>query len=126
MEALIRALTKLESILEKASGVVPVEHKPVTAHGYVSSDANEVTIVTGKTSNGVVGSNSLECIKGPLNNQTSKNCKQEEGFHSDSSRQLCKYLKELRRAQLLLICHRVTNEVLMHIVTMVSLFRWTN
>ena len=103
MEALIKVLPQLETRLEKSSGVLQTERKHVSAHGYVSSDADLTTVAI---------SNSSECTSGSSNlikelNQVKK-CKPEEGFHSDSSHQLVKYLKQLQRAQLLLVCHRVS------------------
>lgn len=105
MEALIRALPQLEVKLEKASGVTQFDHKHVTAHGYVSSEPNDV----GQLPKYVASSNSSEWTSSSSNilNQTKKYKQPEEGFHSESSHQLSTYLKQLRHAQLLLICHRV-------------------
>ena len=108
MEALIKVLPQLEARLEKASGVLQAEQKLVSAHGYVSSDAaNDVTsMLTSKDT--VASSNSSS---GPSNVfkelNRAKECQPEEGFHSEASHQLCRYLKHLRHAQLLLMCHRV-------------------
>ena len=112
MEALIRVLPQLEMRLEKASGVSQAEHKHVTAHGYVSSDANDAVLTAVATSNSSQCSDSSNIIK-ELN--TVKKSKPEEGFHSESSHQLCNYLKHLQHAQLLLVCHRVS--VMMCFVT---------
>ena len=105
MEALIRTLPQLEVRLEKVSGVLQVEHKLVTPHGYVSSDAAyDVTAMLTSTvasSNSSSGPNVFKELRQP------KKCQAEEGFHSEASHQLCKYLKQLRRAQLQLVCHRV-------------------
>ena len=97
MEALIRTLPQLEIRLEKASGVIQAEQKHVSAHGYVSSDANDQEVTNLATNH---SSNVKEL------NQTKK-WQPEEGFHSESSHQLCTYLKHLQHAQLLLVCHRV-------------------
>ena len=59
MEALIRALPQLEARLEKASGVTQVLHKHATAHGYVSSEPNDVA-TTGQLPKDVASSNSSE------------------------------------------------------------------
>ena len=105
LEALIRVLPQLEVKLEKASGVIQSEQKLVSAHAYVSSDAtNDVTnIVTNEDA--VTNSSSSGSIFREINR--AKKNRPEEGFHSDTSHQLCKYLKHLRKAQLLLVCHRV-------------------
>ena len=107
MEALIRVLPQLEVRLEKASGVLQAEQKLVSAHGYVSSDAaNDVTtILTSKETVASSNSSSSHSVFKELN-RTNKG-QPEEGFHSEASHQLCKYLKRLRHAQLLLMCHRV-------------------
>lgn len=103
MEALIRVLPQLEVRLEKASGVIQAEQKHVSAHGYVSSDANDMVLSPVAGSNGSECTNSSSSVLKELNQAK----KPEEGFHSESSHQLCKYLKQLRHAQLLLVCHRV-------------------
>ena len=108
MEALIRVLPQLEVRLEKSSGVLQAEQKIVSAHGYVSSDAaNDVTtMLTNKDT--IASSNSSSTASNVFKELNRANKGQpEEGFHSEASHQLCKYLKRLRHAQLLLMCHRV-------------------
>lgn len=105
MEALIRVLPQLEIRLEKASGVSQAEQKHMTAHGYVSSDHNDAILTAVATSNSSQCSDSSSILKELT---AVKKSKPEEGFHSESSHQLCKYLKHLQRAQLLLVCHRVS------------------
>ena len=109
MEALIRVLPQLEVKLEKASGVIQSEQKLVSAHAYVSSDT--ANVVTNKDA--IASSNSSDNVLRELNR--AKKNRPEEGFYSDASHQLCKYLKHLRQAQLLLVCHRVIhcNDVVM-------------
>lgn len=112
MEALIKTLPQLEIRLEKASGVIPTEQKHVSAHGYVSSDQSDAALT------GAVTNNNSSNVR-----KESKKCQPEEGFHSESSHQLCKYLKQLQHAQLLLMCHRVMTSFKMTSFIMISLFR---
>lgn len=123
IEALIRVLPQLERKLEKASGVIPVEQKHFTAHGYVSSEANDGEKLV-KHPTTTTSSNGSEWTGGHSSNVLNqvKRSQHEEGFHSESSQQLHKYLKQLRHAQLLLMCHRVnTVSCLVIVVVMVTI-----
>jgi len=112
MEALIRVLPKLEASLEKASRITLTD-QPVTAHGYVSSEPNEVT---GKPQKGDVATSKMASSSTEWTSSSSithqltydDKGRPEEGFYSESSRQLLKHLKQLRHAQIQLVCQRVS------------------
>jgi len=115
MEALIRVLPKLEASLEKASRVTQTDQH-VTAHGYISSEPNEVT---GKPQKGGAVTGNMTSSSTEWTSSSSIICdnkdQPEEGFYSESSRQLLKYLKQLRHAQIQLVCQRVSYSIMQYI-----------
>jgi len=118
MEALIRVLPKLEASLEKASRVTQTDQH-VTAHGYVSSEPNDAVDKSqkGSVANGNMAGSSTEWSGSSIIHDLGYDMeKPEEGFYSESSRQLLKYLKQLRHAQIQLVCHRVSYKSQVYVV----------